>query len=416
MAGAANHRAYNRNYGLPAASPMIFSVMDYQSVLGHHFDHTSTPAGRSTGIKNEEEYMDGSMWPSPMRQPALLQAVGAADSSDIETAAASLSPASIYFSEPSEQGTAYSPSQSREEASGSGTWAEQSSGSPTQIKLSPSQSSLSGFRGQVTYAAGGQMRRAPPSRSAQVDAAPSVGQQYETGFGSQVDQYGLSWPSMLNQSDSNSSLAWQSSVFSQPPYYGASFINTFQQSSPSSGSNARGTVVQSREPRREVHRSTSTQEAIGPPRTPEEESKRNVENRLLVDGKAAGLTYKEIRSRINRRFGGDVAESTLRGRHRAMTKQKKDRVRKPTWMPKDVSRPAHLFLSLADLFQLRLLREVVQQQLDHIDDNPRPIDATSRLNKVSWKKVGEQIVHRGGSYHFGNSTCKKKWLEITQQD
>lgn len=32
--------------------------------------------------------------------------------------------------------------------------------------------------------------------------------------------------------------------------------------------------------------------------------------------------------------------------------------------------------------------------------------------KVSWKKIGEYIWKNGGTYHFGNATCKKKWVEI----
>lgn len=35
-----------------------------------------------------------------------------------------------------------------------------------------------------------------------------------------------------------------------------------------------------------------------------------------------------------------------------------------------------------------------------------------RLNKISWKRAGEYISINGGSYHFGNSTCKKKWAEL----
>lgn len=32
--------------------------------------------------------------------------------------------------------------------------------------------------------------------------------------------------------------------------------------------------------------------------------------------------------------------------------------------------------------------------------------------KVSWKKVAQYIWSHGGSYHFGNATCKRKWCEI----
>ncbi|KAI2786074.1 hypothetical protein POX_h09841 [Penicillium oxalicum] len=32
--------------------------------------------------------------------------------------------------------------------------------------------------------------------------------------------------------------------------------------------------------------------------------------------------------------------------------------------------------------------------------------------KVSWKKVAQYIWANGGSYQFGNATCKKKWCDI----
>ncbi len=54
---------------------------------------------------------------------------------------------------------------------------------------------------------------------------------------------------------------------------------------------------------------------------------------FLVRSKLAGMSYKEIRER----GGFSEAESTLRGRFRALTKEKHDRVRKPTWRANDVS-------------------------------------------------------------------------------
>jgi hypothetical protein len=62
-----------------------------------------------------------------------------------------------------------------------------------------------------------------------------------------------------------------------------------------------------------------------------------------------------------------------------------------------------------------LLREIVNDQLDSLDDAHRTTDAIQRLTKVSWKKVSEYILNHGGSYRFGNSTCKKKWIEINQR-
>jgi hypothetical protein len=46
-----------------------------------------------------------------------------------------------------------------------------------------------------------------------------------------------------------------------------------------------------------------------------------------------GLTYKEIQ----KKGGYRVAESTLRGRHRDLTKPKEKRLRKPEWSRRDVS-------------------------------------------------------------------------------
>ena len=32
--------------------------------------------------------------------------------------------------------------------------------------------------------------------------------------------------------------------------------------------------------------------------------------------------------------------------------------------------------------------------------------------KIPWKPVAEYIATNGGSYHFGYSTCRKKWDEL----
>lgn len=63
------------------------------------------------------------------------------------------------------------------------------------------------------------------------------------------------------------------------------------------------------------------------------EAQRAEEDKILLEGKQNGLTYKEIRKKMRTR----VAESTLRGRYRSLTKERKDRVRRPIWTAKDVS-------------------------------------------------------------------------------
>jgi hypothetical protein len=341
LMGSVNAQAFNHNHGLPMASPLIMSE-DFHGVLDNHFDYPSTLAGRPTMVKSEADYTDGPLWPLPMRQPALLQPVGTANGSDVDTGTASLSPRSTYFSEPSERSTVYSPVQGREEASASGTWAEQPSSSATQIKQSPSQSSSPNFRTQLTYASGGGMRSGVPSScSATVGIAPSLGQ-YDADFGSRVDHFSMPWPASVGQVDGMGALAWQPSIYSQvqpstqSPYYSTGFVDPFHQSARSSGSNARGAAAQGHNPPRESQRHASRQDAHELANSTDEQAQRGIENRILIEGKAAGLTYKEIRARIIARFGGEVAESTLRGRYRSMTKQKKDRVRKPTWTAKDV--------------------------------------------------------------------------------
>jgi hypothetical protein len=32
--------------------------------------------------------------------------------------------------------------------------------------------------------------------------------------------------------------------------------------------------------------------------------------------------------------------------------------------------------------------------------------------KVPWKQVAEYVANNGGSYHFGNATCRKRWDEL----
>ncbi|GLI76025.1 hypothetical protein PoHVEF18_004292 [Penicillium ochrochloron] len=125
-------------------------------------------------------------------------------------------------------------------------------------------------------------------------------------------------------------------------------------------------------------------------------------NALLIEWKRAGLSYKDIK-----RMGGfKEAESTLRGRFRTLTKAKEQRVRKPKWLKRDI----------------QLLCEAVA-----ICSGPVPLPSTGYTSlaqanmamamagqppKVSWKKVAQYIWSHGGSYQFGNATCKKKWCDI----
>ncbi|KAH3632776.1 hypothetical protein KXW67_007888 [Aspergillus fumigatus] len=123
-----------------------------------------------------------------------------------------------------------------------------------------------------------------------------------------------------------------------------------------------------------------------------------VRNAFLIECKRRGLSYKDIK-----RLGGfEEAESTLRGRFRTLTKSKEQRVRKPQWKDKDIE----------------LLCKAVnacsgpgKQTSNAFAPSCRP-RGVGLPPRVSWKKVAQYIWTRGGSYHFGNATCKKKWCEV----
>lgn len=62
---------------------------------------------------------------------------------------------------------------------------------------------------------------------------------------------------------------------------------------------------------------------------------RQAKDEFLLACRAKGMTYREIKQKGNM----TEAESTLRGRHRVLTKNKGERLRSPKWTEKDVSLP-----------------------------------------------------------------------------
>ncbi|CAD6500821.1 BgTH12-06526 [Blumeria graminis f. sp. triticale] len=109
--------------------------------------------------------------------------------------------------------------------------------------------------------------------------------------------------------------------------------------------------------------------------------RRTARDEFLIQKKKAGMSYREIK-----REGGFIEpESTLRGRFRTLTKAKSARVRKPEWSDNDV----------------HLLKQAVDK-----------LGPKKSSGKIPWKKVASYILDNGGSYHFGNSTCRKRWDEI----
>ncbi|KAL7911316.1 hypothetical protein GGI35DRAFT_478677 [Trichoderma velutinum] len=115
----------------------------------------------------------------------------------------------------------------------------------------------------------------------------------------------------------------------------------------------------------------------------EESVERAEKDLFLVESRRQNISYKDIK-----RLGNfSEAESTLRGRYRTLTKDKKDRVRDPKWTEIDID----------------LLKEAVRV-LGH---GVHPDRA-----KLSWMKVSNYISNHGGSYEFGYSTCHRRWVQL----
>lgn len=55
----------------------------------------------------------------------------------------------------------------------------------------------------------------------------------------------------------------------------------------------------------------------------------------------------------------------------------------------------------------------VAQQAQTLGDRDGECRLTAKPVKIPWKQVSERIYKRGGSYKFGNATCRKKWDEIS---
>ncbi|CAI7597983.1 unnamed protein product [Penicillium manginii] len=145
-------------------------------------------------------------------------------------------------------------------------------------------------------------------------------------------------------------------------------------------------------------------------------------NTFLVDCKRRGLSYKEIK-----RFGGFTeAESTLRGRYRTLTKSKDQRVRKPKWSDKDIQllcegvelyteNPASPHLAAISTMGTSPSTRTTPASVSPLVTSARIQQMQShayQAPKIPWKQVSEHIWVNGGSYQFGNATCKKKWCEI----
>ncbi|KIW91952.1 uncharacterized protein Z519_06934 [Cladophialophora bantiana CBS 173.52] len=118
---------------------------------------------------------------------------------------------------------------------------------------------------------------------------------------------------------------------------------------------------------------------------------------LLVQLKDQGMSYKVIKERLQ----FEEAESTLRGRYRALTKPREARLRKPEWGDRDIQL---LFEAVSHCSKSNPINLQVATDLD-------AISIGQFVNKVPWKQVAE-YMESSGAYRYGNATVKKKYLEV----
>ncbi|KAI8938016.1 hypothetical protein NX059_005689 [Plenodomus lindquistii] len=238
------------------------------------------------------------------------------------------------------------------QASSHGDWSSPSSSLPIKISSpqfpqSFSRSSLkpaqnNGFRRRVdAFGSGGDERSTEilPSTSEAGHSAHAPNTAFDDGH-----QY--SPDGSLTSADSSNS-SWYGQRYIMPSQAGASVV---QQSATAYGAQSEGNasaysassspfssyISTSGSSSQSVHRSHSEYQARF--QVPPTDDLRQRNDDLLIKGKLEGLTYRDIRKKM---LGDKPAESTLRGRYRALTKPRKDRVRKPVWHRRDVSNSDH---------------------------------------------------------------------------
>ncbi|KAI6829154.1 hypothetical protein KC332_g2945 [Hortaea werneckii] len=111
------------------------------------------------------------------------------------------------------------------------------------------------------------------------------------------------------------------------------------------------------------------------------------EDDLLLREWRKGTPYRRIKAIGNFK----VAESTLRGRIRTLTKDKSERVRRPEWTTEDEA--------------------LLRQAWAHYS---RELPLRARASrKLPWLKIAKWIKQNGGSYQFASAACSKKWDNMT---
>lgn len=65
---------------------------------------------------------------------------------------------------------------------------------------------------------------------------------------------------------------------------------------------------------------------------------------------------------------------------------------------------------------VNIVRQTQGGQMREQRESGRSGGNPAQYGKVKWMLVAQYIKEKGGSYHFGNATCRKKWDEMCKME
>lgn len=361
-----NTGSYSFNYGVPKTSPTVIPNVEYQKTMLKRFDYSGMQEGQLNPVKNESGHTSNASWSLLPQQTTSHHLAGTAEGSDLEPVTSPVSARSIYYSEPSERNltpgldvgnNVVDPNRVLDNVS----WPKNSRHTPfvsAPLEFPPEGSYNSSYNvpynvpysgpynGTYSGTHNGSYDSTVSMSSTQYN--PTIPLEHNHGrVAAQFSDY--QWPPLDSMFSTQAPMyTGMQSTTMQPatpsPYfhqgYSGGFVGSSELSMHAGLSN--NNVRQDRQVllQNPVGQNVETirNEDDSSDGLTEEQRQRQIENEILRKGKEDGLTYKAIKEKIN----SGVAESTLRGRWRAMSKARKDRVRRPVWTPKDVCQtPLH---------------------------------------------------------------------------
>jgi hypothetical protein len=305
--GAAND-TLSWNHGLPMESYIIQE--DVQLGPNSHLSYNEgIVTGQNHVSKNGGYGFEGHSFEPFSTKGSLQRHISIFNGSELDTNASSCSPKSL-FSNQSDSDHAIGPGEMAKDASTSNGWAVFEPVSPSEIK--ESQTPYHGHLSPASF----DLRQNHPVYFKGLGIMSSIHQTPNS----------VSWPAHFSAQSSGC------------PYFprGSAPTSSFQQSttdSLTSHSTHALPNVSYYSYGSDSHGGASVQDHYQASTMAETQAQRKEEDLLLIEGKAQGLTYKQIREKMH----VQVAESTLRGRYRSLLKPRQERVRKPVWKEKDVS-------------------------------------------------------------------------------